>query len=232
MVSWIWSLLTTPVLGSPECEWLLWWAEFSSCWWCLSLALQWVSNFCGELDLVPAHDTCPWLPSKLVASMVSWILTLLMMPFLGSLGSEWLLWWAGFLLTMPVLYSPGSEWLLWWAEFGSCWWHLSSALQRVSGFHGELYLVPADGACPLLSRKWVASVLSCILHPNQSIIHFSECGCPLFSCLSSLLITPIIVPFSMWVFFIQFANNIDSWLFRLFVLSEYWFGHASDFMTS
>ncbi len=36
MVSWIWTLLMTPVLSSPGCEWL-----------------------CDELDLDPAHDACP-----------------------------------------------------------------------------------------------------------------------------------------------------------------------------
>ncbi len=30
---------------------------------CLSLALQVVSDFGGELDLDPAHDACPWLAS-------------------------------------------------------------------------------------------------------------------------------------------------------------------------
>ncbi len=61
------SLLTTPVLGSPACEWLQWWAGFGPCSQHLSLVLQEVS-----------------------ASVVSWIWILLTMPVLGSPGSEWL----------------------------------------------------------------------------------------------------------------------------------------------
>ncbi len=71
MVSYIWTLLTMPVLGSPESEWLPW-----------------------SAGLDPADDTCPWLSSWSVASVVNWILTLLTMSVLGFLGSEWLLWWA------------------------------------------------------------------------------------------------------------------------------------------
>ncbi len=85
MLSWIWTLLTVPVLGSPASEWLLWWATFSllttailsspvcecssvvSCILSLLmmpvLALQEVSAFPGKLQLVPAHDTFPWLSS-------------------------------------------------------------------------------------------------------------------------------------------------------------------------
>src|SRR5882762_11502066 len=63
MVSWIWTLLTMPALGSPECGWLLWCTGFGPCSQCLSLALQFVSGFHGELHFYPAHNTCPWLSS-------------------------------------------------------------------------------------------------------------------------------------------------------------------------
>ncbi len=59
----------TPAFGSPGSEWLL-----------------------CELDFNLAHDTCPWLTRKWVASVVSCVWTLLMTPFLGSPVCELLLW--------------------------------------------------------------------------------------------------------------------------------------------
>jgi len=92
LMSWIWNLLTTPVLGSPGCEWLPWQTGFGPCLQHLSLALQFVSGFLGELDFNPADNACPWLSSLWVASVVSHIWTLLTMPVLGSSVCEWLLW--------------------------------------------------------------------------------------------------------------------------------------------
>ncbi len=52
------------VVGSPVGELLLSDATIQPCSLHLSLALQTVSGFRGELDWGPAHDTCPWLSRK------------------------------------------------------------------------------------------------------------------------------------------------------------------------
>jgi len=92
----IWTLLTTPVLGSLGSECILWWAAFGLCWQHLSLIMQQVSGFCGKLHLDSPVDDCPWLSRKSVSFLVTFIWILLMIFVLGSLVCEWLLWWGRF----------------------------------------------------------------------------------------------------------------------------------------
>ena len=156
---------TMPIFGSPESEWMLWFAVLHASWHCLSLALQWVSG-CRS-----CYFSC-----------------LLTMPVLGSSESEWLLWFAVFqacwqclfltlqsvsgcaaccfssLLTMPVLGSSVGTWLLWFAII-----HYSNLLTMfVLGPSASewllclLYFKPADSACPWLSKKWMAAVAYCV----------------------------------------------------------------------
>jgi len=225
IVHWIWTLLMVPVLGFPVCEWLLWWAGFGTCSRCLSLALQYVSGFCGGLNLDPADNTCTWLFRKWVASMVSWIWTL---------------------LTTPVLGSPGCEWLLWWAEFGPCSWHLYLALQDVGGFHGELYLDPAHKGCLWLSRMWVVSMMGYIWSlPMMPILGSPESEWLLSQAALNFLTNLFLTSGCAWLmcstlcqiywyklfFSNPLSNNIAFWLLRWYVLSRYWFGNASNIMT-
>ena len=105
------SLLMMPVLGSPVCEWLWCLTICSICWWCLLLAPQTVSG-CGVLQhFESTDDACSWLFRRWVA-FVSWCdSSLLMMPVLGSSGSEWLWCYICSLLIVCVLDSSGGEWL-------------------------------------------------------------------------------------------------------------------------
>jgi len=91
-----------------------------------------VSGFCGELDLDPADSACPWLSSWQVASVVSWIWSLLMTLVLGLQEVS------GFHGKLDLDCADNA-----------CPW----LYQPVSGFCGELGLDPADNACPWLSRE-------------------------------------------------------------------------------
>ena len=131
-----------PVLGSPVCEWLQCLAVFQAYWWCLYLALQEVSGCSALLCLNTTDDACLWLSSMWVAAVTCCISNLLMIPVLGS---------------------PGSEWLQCLAVFQAYWWCLFLALQRVSGCSALLCFEPIDDTYPWLFRKWVAAVPYCAL---------------------------------------------------------------------
>ncbi len=165
MVSCNWTLLTTLVLGSPGCEWHLWWAVYGPCSWWLSSALQEVSGF-HDLDLDPPHTACPWPSSWWVASMVSWIWTLWPCSHHLSLALQDVSGFCGELDLDPAHNAcprfSASEWLLWWAGFGPCSCRLSLALQSVSCFCGKPDLNHANNTCPWLSSLWVASMVSWI----------------------------------------------------------------------
>ena len=125
------------VLGSLVCEWLPSLAVSQACWQCLSLALQYVSGCYFSLCLKPADNACPWLSRGWVAVIPCCISSLLKMPVLDSLESEWL----------PSL-----------SMFQACWQCLSLSLQDVSGCHLSQCFKPADDIYSLLSRKWVAAM--------------------------------------------------------------------------
>ena len=131
------SLLTMPVLGSLECEWLLYFAMFQACWKSLSLALQPVSGCCALLCFKLADTSCSWLTRKWVAAV-------------HCCDSS--------LLTIPILGSPVCEWLLCLALFQACWEYLFLALQPVSGCCAFLCLKAVDNPCSWLSRMWVPAV--------------------------------------------------------------------------
>ena len=133
------SLLIMPVLCSPVCEWLLCLTESHACSWCLSYALQLLS------DAVPC---C--------------VSSLLMLPVLCSPGCEWLLclavfqacWWC---LSSALQLVSGCCALLrfkpaddaypllfrkWVAAVSccvsslqACWWCLPTSLQYESALH-------------------------------------------------------------------------------------------------
>ena len=173
------------VLYLPVGEWQLCFNVFQACWQCLSSTLQPVSGCCSLLCFKPADDACPLLSSWWVAGMSCCVSSLLIIPssaVQAVSGHSALLYFesaddacpllprmwvtavpccVSSLLMMPVLCSPESEWLC-LAVFQTSWWHLSSALQEVSGWCALLCVKPADDACALLSRKWVASVPCCV----------------------------------------------------------------------
>ena len=131
-----------PVLGSPDCEWLLRLAIFYACSWCLFLTLQIVSGHFAMPYFMLGHDTCSWLSRQWVATLPYHILCLFIMLVLGS---------------------PDSEWLLYLAILYACSWCLYLALQKVTGYFALPYFMPTYDACSWLSRQWVATMLSHIL---------------------------------------------------------------------
>ena len=122
------SLLIISVLGSPGCEWLQCIAMLQAYWWYLPLALQFVSGSKALLCFKSANDACPWLFSLWVAAMPCCVSSLLMVPVLGSSGSEWLQ-----CLAVPQAYSYAYPWLssVWVAAvpsmFQAYWWYLTLA---------------------------------------------------------------------------------------------------------
>jgi len=158
LVSYICTLLMMPIFGSPVGECLTFWSSF-------------------------VHDNCAWLSRRWVASMMYYIWSLQIIHALGSLVCEWFVLWAvfgpcwwhlsftpqfvsGLLGRLPFdLADDGCS----ASELFSGQLHLkpthdlSFPLQKVSGFHGKPHLDPADYSCPCLPRKWVASIMSCIL---------------------------------------------------------------------
>ena len=150
-----------PVLGSPDCEWLLLLAVFQGYWWCLFLAPQLVGGCSGLLCFKCTDDACAWLSRMWVATVACCV---------------------SYELRMPVLGTSGSEWLQWLGMFQAYWWCLSWVLQVVSGCSGLLYFEPTDDACPWLFRMWVA-VLSCHrLSLRSPVLGFS--GSVLLWCLT------------------------------------------------
>ena len=147
------------VLGSPDSEWLLYLAILYACSWCLYLALQKVTGYFALPYFMPTYDACSWLSRQWVATMLSHILCLLIMPVLGS--RKWvatLPCHISCLLMMPVLGSPESEWLSCLVISDACSWCQFLTLQRVSGYCALLYFMPAYDACSWLSREWVATM--------------------------------------------------------------------------
>jgi len=148
LVTCIWTLLMTPVLCWPVCEWLPLWAGFGSCWWypvlfspgsecilpcciggcwlCLSLSIQQVGGLFGGLGLDSVDDTHCWLFSLWVASVVNHTLTA--KDVCPRLSRKWVasmvscIWTP---LTTPVLDSAVGEWLSSCAGFGTWWSQLS-----------------------------------------------------------------------------------------------------------
>ena len=132
------SLLTMPVLGSPECEWLLWFAVFQVCWQYLSLPLQDVSGCYALPCFKPANNACPWLFSM-------WVAAVLCRYFKPPANNA-----CPWLSRMWVVAVPCSV--------SSLWQCLPLALQRVSGFFALRCFKPANNACPWLFSMWVAAV--------------------------------------------------------------------------
>jgi len=125
--------LTLQLVSSFCCELL-----FGSCSQWLPSSLQEVSGFCNGLHLNPAHDMCPPLPRKWVASMVSCILfdsSHDMWPWLSRQWVDSMVRCIWTLLMTPVLIYPESEWHLWWATFELCSGRVSASIQNVSVFH-------------------------------------------------------------------------------------------------
>lgn len=85
------TLLTLPVLGCLECEWLPVLGVFWAHWLCLSLVLQLVSGFCALLFFKPADNACPWLSRMWVAVSPCFVSSLHTIFVFGSSGGEWLL---------------------------------------------------------------------------------------------------------------------------------------------
>ena len=197
------SLLMMPVLGSPEGEWLLCLALYQACWWCLFLALQNVSGCCVLLCIRPADDACPWLFSMWVAAVSCCVSSLLMMPVLGS---------------------PGSEWLLCLAVHQACWWHLSLALQPVSDCCVLLSIRRDDNPCPWLFRLWVTGFLYCIsillIKPviDASGSEWHVCLAVFQACWQYLFLTFQPVSGSCVLSCFKPAADACSWLFRQWVL--------------
>ena len=99
------------------------------------------------------------------------------------------------MMLMPVLCSSVGGWLPCFAVFQACWWCLPSALQGVSGCHALLCFKPADNACPLLSRMWVAAMPCCVsslLADDSCPLHSREWVAAMPCCVSSLLMMPVI----------------------------------------
>ena len=59
--SYVQRLLTIPVFGCSESEWLLCIAVFQACWQYLSFTLQWVGDCFALLCFRPADNPCSWL---------------------------------------------------------------------------------------------------------------------------------------------------------------------------
>ena len=99
------SLLMIPVLGSPGSERLQCPAVSQAYWWYIFLTLQGVSGYIALLCFMPTDDPCPWVSRLWVTAVPCCVSSLLMIPVLGSLESEWLqclamfqvYWWCLFL---------------------------------------------------------------------------------------------------------------------------------------
>ena len=178
-----------PLLGSPGCEWLQWLAVFCAHWWCLFLALQYVSG-CVDLPWFEPDKLCPWLFRKWVAVMPYCVSFSLMAPLVLQFVSGYLAmlqacWWC---LSLPL---QRVGWLDWFAIIEAHWHYLYFSLKHVSG-HSAL---SADYIYPLFSSLWVAAVACCILNllitpflgSSESewsafcILRYAENACPLLS---------------------------------------------------
>ena len=181
------------VLGSPVCKWLLcfaifymcsWCLWFSSQWllylaifyacsWCLFLALQNVSCYCALPYFMLAHDACFWLFRKWVPFHIS---CLLMMPLLGFPDCEYLLPFPYF---MPAHVLMHGSWLfrLWVAVLS--------------------HFMPAHDACSCSPDcKWSLCLfhMSCSWHLFLTLQRASDCCALLY-----------------------FMPNHDAWLYREWV---------------
>lgn len=195
-----------PILGSLGSQWLLCLAVSQACSWCLSSALQKVSDCCALLCLKSAHYTCIWLFRRWVAAVHWCISSLLKMPVLGSLECEWLwclcvleaCWWCLSLvlqyvsgcntllcvlslLMISVLGSPESEWLQCLVCFRPFWQCLSLTLQIVSACYA-LLCFKAWLIMPILGSpdcECLFCVLNLLLMPV-----IGSLGCELLLCLA------------------------------------------------
>ena len=119
------------------------------CWQYLFLAFQSVSGCCALLCFQPVNNACLWFFREWVTVVSFCVINLLILVF-DSLVCEWL-WCLSYfcsLLTMPVLDFLVCEWLWWLSLFLAYWQCLSLALQPVSGCSALLYLWCANNACP------------------------------------------------------------------------------------
>ena len=129
------SLLTTPVINSPECEWPQLLAFFQTCWQ-LSLALQYVCSCHAMLDIKPTDHAFSGFISMWVAAQ----------PHCASR------------LMTPVPCSLACGWLPCHALYQAYWSCLCMDFQCVSGCCASVYFTP-DDTCPWLFSGSVTAVL-------------------------------------------------------------------------
>ena len=107
------------------------------------LTLQPVSGCCAILYLKPIDNIYPWHFRQWVAVMHFCVSGLLNIHIIGSSGSECVLPYFK-PAKNAFLGSPVCEWLLCSPIFQACWWCLSLALQKVSGYHALMHFKPVD----------------------------------------------------------------------------------------
>ena len=200
------SLLTTPVINSPECEWPQLLAFFQTCWQ-LSLALQYVCSCHAMLDIKPTDHAFSGFISMWVAAQ----------PHCASR------------LMTPVPCSLACGWLPCHALYQAYWSCLCMDFQCVSGCCASVHFTP-DDTCPWLFSGsvtavlcWITSLLtapvlgylSTLMMPVLQTFRMwvtSDC-CPM---LCQSLLTTLILGYPCW-WCLSFTSTGGEWPLFCFV---------------
>ena len=164
-----------------------------------------------------------WVPAHIYAFQADWT------DYTGALLSS--MWVTAVphcvlsLLIMPVLGSSECEWLLCLTVFQACWQCLFFALQDVSNCCALLGFKPTDNASPEHFSKWVAAMLCCV----SSILTMPICGssvCEWLLCFAvfqaywqylSVILKSVSGDHAIMHF--KPVDNANLWLFRMWVAS-------------